>query len=457
MLESSKTVAPPTSVTRLRLSPFTFLRRRRNVLALLTELSRNDGDLVKIRVGGQTIVLLKHPDFIQQTLVADASLVEKGRTAERELFFAFLGDGLLNARGESHRRQRRLMLPGFHRQRLRTYASTMASEAALAANQWSDGEVRNAHADMMSVALRIVGRTLFSSDITSASDVISGGFAELAESMNRLVFPGARLLLRTPLPFARKLRARQQALDATVYDLIARRRAEGLDQGDLLSMLLLAEDAEHPGERLSDVEVRDEIMTILFTGQAPIGDTLAWALWLLAQHPEKQAALAAEAAALLGDREPTMEDLPLLPAADRIIRETLRLYPPLWILGRRAVRSFSYGTEPVDAGTLLLTSQWINHRNERWFSRPDQFEPDRWTSEFRGSLPRYAYFPFGGGARSCIGENFAWMELVLVLTTLVRQWHFSLVPQSEALQPLARITLHPDRPVLLRLQRRSPS
>jgi cytochrome P450 len=440
----------------LRLSPLTFLWKRRRPLAFMSELAATSPDLVVLQVAHQRVALLKHPSLVQQLLVTDTSRTEKGRTAERELFFSFLGDGLLNIRGEPHRRQRRLMLPGFHHSRLRGYGQTMVDAAANAAAGWQDGEVRDITTEMMVLSLAVAGRTLFSADTAGASQAITAGFDELTQNVNRMLFPGARWLLRSPLPFARRLRTARQNLDAAVYALIHARRAQGTDTGDLLSMLLLAEDAEHLGERLSDVEVRDQVMTLLFTGQDPIGNTLAWTWWLLARHPAEEAALHAELIEVLGGRPPAFDDFPKLVVTERIVREVLRLYPALWTLGRRATENLTYAGHALPTGTLLVASQWIVHRDARWFPDPADFRPSRWTAEFRAALPRYAYFPFGGGARSCVAENFAWMELVLIVATLAQRWRFTLTPAAQETQPQARITLHPDRPVPLRFTRRAP-
>lgn len=440
--------------TPLRLSRLGFLWKRRHPLSFLAQLHQRSADVVWVHVGSRVLVLLNHPSLVQQLLLTDAALTEKGRTVERELFFAFLGDGLLNVQGDEHRRQRRLVLPAFHRSRLKAYSQAMVDASSSAARTWRDGDERDVNAEMMALTLAVVGRTLFASEVGGASKAITDGFDELTANVNRMVFPGARWLLQTPLPFARRLQNSQRNLDAAVYALIRERRTQGADMGDLLSMLLMAEDAEQPGERLSDVEVRDQVMTLLFTGQGPIGNTLSWTWWLLAQHPEYESQLHAELARVLGGREPTFEDLPNLVVTERIVREVLRLYPSIWTMGRRAKNELKYAGQTIPRGALLLATQWTLQRDARWFPEPEAFHPNRWTPEFRAALPRFAYFPFGGGGRSCIGENFAWTELVLIVATIAQRWRFTATADTPLVRPHARITLHPDRPVLLKLQQR---
>jgi cytochrome P450 len=424
-------------------------------LDFLAEIAATSADVTPLQIGPQRMILLKHPDMVQQLLVGDGERTEKGRTAERDLFFSFLGQGLLNARGEAHRRQRRMILPGFHRARLKTYADAMTRTAARHAEAWQSGDVRDMNAEMMELALANVTGTLISTDVSASADAITSGFDVLTRNVNRMMFPGARWLLRTPLPFARRVERSREGLDAAVYRLIAMRRAQAHDTGDILSMLLSAEDADHPGERLSDVEVRDEIMTLLFTGQGPIGNTLSWTWWLLAQHEDAQNSLHAELDTVLGSRNPVFDDIPKLVLTEQIIRESLRLYPSIWAMGRRATAELDYSGVKVPAGTLLVASQWITQRDERWYEDPLAFRPARWTPAFKSNLPRFAYFPFGGGQRGCIGENYAWMQLVLVVATFARRWRFEMTARARDVQPQARITVHPDRAMPLQIRTRT--
>lgn len=437
------------------ISPLRFVWDRRNPLRFLDRLGEWPGDLAQAKIGRHTVVLLKHPDLVQKLLVSEAAKTEKGRTLERSLFFLFLGDGLLNSHGEVHRRQRRLVLPAFHRSRLSNYGKIIVSATRQSTITWQDGEVRDLGAELMNLTLTVVGRTLFSSNVDDKAQVITNAFSELTANVSRLAFPGAARLLDSPLPFARRIRRAERTLDETVHAIIRKRRNSGKDTGDLLSMLLLAEDAERPGEQLNDLEVRDQIMTLFFAGHETTANALTWMCWLLALHPTVASALHTEVAEVLGDRDPSIEDLPKLVLTEQIVRETLRLYPPIWAMGRRLLEDLNFGEWMVPRHTLVVASQWKMHRDPRWFTSPDTFQPNRWTPAFRAALPRFAYFPFGGGPRSCIGENFAWAEFTLVLATLAQHWSFEATEKTLAVKPEARITLHPDRPIKLRLRRQT--
>ncbi|MEO6004457.1 MAG: cytochrome P450 [Opitutus sp.] len=438
-----------------KISLLTFLRWRHNPLELFSRLATSPNTIDYVRIGKKTVVLVKHPDLVQQLLVASTGRVVKGRTRERARFFRFLGAGLLNAEGDEQRRQRRLMLPAFHRARLAGYADAMVACSTAATREWRHGEVTDVGETMMQLTLTIVARTLFSSDVKDTAGKFAAAFSELTSNLNRFLFPGAAWLLRLPLPFARRIDASQHALDELVYTLIRDRRATGGDTGDLLSMLLLAKDEERPEEGLSDLEVRDQTMTLFFAGHETTANALTWTCWLLAKHPEIQDRLSAELVDVLNGREPGFDDMPQLAFTEQIVREALRLYPPVWTLARRTVAEVNLNGFVVPPDSLVLASQWIFHRNPQWFPDPLEFKPERWTNKFRSTLPRFAYFPFGGGSRSCVGENFAWMEFILVVASLAQRWRFSMASNSDRVTPLARITLHPDRPVLLKLERKT--
>jgi cytochrome P450 len=433
-----------------------FLWKRRRLLALLEEISAWPGDSAEVRVSRQAITVLKHPDLVQQLVVGCAAQTGKGRSAERQRFFAFLGEGVLNTEGELHRRQRRLVLPAFHRSRLPAYAQVIGETTRRLTAPWRAGESRDLAAEMMALTLAIVGRALFSSPAgeDEAGGAIARGFNDMMSHLNDLIFPGATWLLRTPLPFARRLRRAQQILDDRVYQLIRGRRAAGSDTGDLLSTLLLAEDAERPGERLSDREVRDQVMTLFFAGQETAANALTWTWWLLATHPAAEAALHAELGRVLAGRDPVFADVAQLPYTNQIVSEALRLYPPVWSMGRQALADLELGGRTVPSGSLILAPQWLLHRDARWFAEPTTFRPERWTPEFRAALPRFAYFPFGGGPRSCIGEGLAWTEIILVVATLAQRWRFEAGPEGRQIRPTPRISLGPDRPVRLTLSSR---
>lgn len=451
---SSPATRSSTAKSARKISVFLFFWARRNTLRFLDKLMRSPSDVDYFRLGRSAVVILKHPDLVQQLLVADSQFTIKGRTRERAVFFRFLGEGLLTSEGPAHRKQRRLMLPAFHRSRLSGYGNSMVLATLATVSKWQDGEVRDVGADMSGLTLAVVGSTLFSTEVKDTAQDIATAFNQLTINLNRMVFPGAIWLLRLPLPFARRIDEAQKRLDDMVYALIRERRAQGTDTGDLLSMLLLAEDAEKPGEHLSDEEVRDQAMTLFFAGHETTSNALTWTLWLLSQHPEIERRLHAELAEVLEGRPPAFSDVPRLIFTEQIVREVMRLYPPVWTIGRQSTEELTFGDYRAPKGSLLVASQWVIQRDSRWFPDPLIFRPERWTPEFRASLPRFAYFPFGGGPRSCIGENFAWMEFILIIATMAQSWRFTRPLDSPAILPLAKITLHPNQPVRLQLNRR---
>ena len=418
-------------------------------LAYLAGVAADHGDIACIRALGRTVILVSRPDLIQDVLVTHQSKFKKGPALHRTRFL--LGDGLLTSEGAVHRRQRRLAQPAFHRGRLEGYAAVMAAAAGRSAGRWADGAVRDVSAEMSRLTLEIVARTLFGGDIGTDADRVSAALAVMMGGFNHLMRPFATLLLRSPLPAARRLRRARHDLDEVIFRLIRERRASGQDAGDLLSTLIFTEDADRPGERMSDVEVRDQAMTLFLAGHETTANALAWAWCLLARHDGPWARLQAEVAGL-GDQPLTMGDLPRLPYAMAVMREVLRLYPPAWAIGRLAVEPHVLGGYDVAPGTIVIASPWVMHRSPGWFGDPLAFRPERWTDAFREGLPRFAYFPFGGGARTCIGESFAWMEMALALATLARAGR-PLLESGVMPLPEPRITLRLKGPVMMRISR----
>jgi cytochrome P450 len=273
------------------------------------------------------------------------------------------------------------------------------------------------------------------------------------ESFNYAMLPFTEYLEKLPLPAVRRFNAARDRLDKTIFRLIGERRAGGEDRGDLLSMLLLAQDTEGDGTGMSDTQLRDEALTIFLAGHETTANALTWTWYLLSQHPEVEGRLHAELDSALGGRRPTFEDLQNLPYTRMVLSESMRLYPPAWAIGRRALRSFNALGYEISPGSVVLMSQYIMHRDERFFPEPDRFDPERWTAESQTQRPKFSYFPFGGGARVCIGEQFAWMEGILLLATIAQQWQMRLDPgQVVDIQPL--ITLRPKYGIRMTLVRR---
>ena len=419
---------------------------RRDPLGLLERMARDYGDVSFVRLGDRRVHLLNHPDLIKDVLVNEARRFHKGRGLE--LAKHLLGEGLLTSEGDFHRRQRRLAQPAFHQQRIALYATAMVEHAERTSERWArlagaaTPPVVDIHQEMMRLTLGIVGKTLFGTEVEDQAQEIGQAIAtsmELFRSFTTLPF--APLLERLPLPSTWRFLKARALLDTTIYRLIESRRGAAEDRGDLLSMLLLAQDEEGSGG-MTDQQVRDEAMTLFLAGHETTANALTWTWYLLSRHPDVETRLHAELDQVLGDRPANAEDMPRLTYTWRVLAEAMRLYPPAWVIGRRAIEDYEVAGYRMPKGSILLVSQWVTHRDARFFPDPDRFDPDRWTDEARAARPRFAYFPFGAGPRICIGEQFAWLEGVLVLATLARRWRPRLAPEHPvALQP--SITLRP--------------
>jgi cytochrome P450 len=414
-----------------RISPLDQLLYRpgRNPLEFLTKLQRTYGDLVSYRMGGEQIVLVSDPQAIKDILVTHNRNFLKSRGLERAK--RILGQGLLTSEGALHLRQRRLMQPAFHRERVAAYGRTMVEYAERVRGGWRDGETIDAAQEMMRLTLSIAGKTLFDLDVASQAAEVGAALTDVMESFWMTMMPFIDVLERLPIPLLRRAQRARTRLDKIIYGMIAERRSQGAgihDRGDLLSMLLLAQDDEDEGRRMSDEQVRDEAMTIFLAGHETTANALTWTWYLLSGSPQIEQRLHDEIDHVLQGRTPTAADIPSLPFTERVVTEAMRLYPPAWILGRRAIDEYAIGPYVAPPRTIFIMSPWVMHRDPRFYAQPDHFEPDRWTPAFRAALPKFAYFPFGGGPRQCIGESFAWMELVLVVSTIAQRWSLKLVP-----------------------------
>ena len=429
---------------------------RRDPLGLFERTAHQYGDVALVRLGRTRLYLLNHPDLVKDVLVLEHRRFHKGRGLELAKYL--LGDGLLTSEGEFHRRQRRLAQPAFHQQRIAGYAAAMVRQSGRLSERWAElGDrppVVDIHAEMMRVTLAIVAETLFGADVEGEAQEIGQAIATSMELFRSYMsLPFAPLLERLPLPSTRRFLKARARLDTTIYRLIAERRAAAEDRGDLLSMLLLAQDEEGSGG-MTDQQLRDEAMTLFLAGHETTANALTWSWYLLSQHPEVEARLHAELDMVLEQRRAEAADVHRLPYASAVLAESMRLYPPAWVIGRRAIMEHEVAGDRVPRGSSVLVSQWVMHRDPRFFPDPQRFNPDRWTEAARAARPRFAYFPFGAGPRICIGEQFAWMEGVLVLATLARRWRPRLVPgQRIALQP--SITLRPAGGIRMVLDRRT--
>jgi cytochrome P450 len=423
----------------------------RDHLGFLTRCAREYGDVVRLRFVNVPVYLLNHPDHTEYVLVQNNRNFIKSR-GER-ISLGFLGDGLLTSEGSFWRRQRRLAQPAFHRERITAYGEVMAESAGRMVGDWRDGEVRDVHRDMMRLTLEIVARTLFGVPLKPAEfEEVGAALAVISERFTGRGGVFFQVPERVPTPGNLRFRRALGKLDALIYGVVGGRRARGEDDGDdLLSMLLAARDEK--GARMSDKQLRDEVMTIFLAGHETTANALSWTWHLLAEHPEVERKLHEELDETLAGRLPTVEDLSRLRYTDMIVKESLRLYPPAWAFGREAVGACEIGGYHVPTGTQLIMSQWVMQRDPRYYEHPTEFRPERWADGLSERLPRYAYFPFGGGPRLCIGQSFAKMEANLLLATLAHR--FRLRPASgERVTPRPSITLRPGDGMRMVLEER---
>jgi cytochrome P450 len=424
---------------------------RRDRCGFLTRLARQYGDLVYFELGPQRIFLLNHPDYIRDVLVTHNKNFGKSEGSQRSK--RLLGEGLATSEGEVHRRQRRLSQPAFHRQQIAGYAATMVEYAARMRDGWREGETREMSREMMRLTLAIACKTFFDAEVESEADEIGDAFSKALSLFNFLILPYSRLLEKLPLPVVRRFQKARERLDATIYRMIDERRRDGRDRRDLLSMLIRARDEEGDGSGMTDQQLRDEIMTIFFAGHETTANALTWTWYLLSQNPAVEARLHREVDEVLNGRLPSAEGYPNLSYTEMVFAESMRLYPPAWALGRRALNDYQIDGYFIPAGSNLMMSQYLMHRNEKYFADPQTFDPERWRPEARESRPKFSYFPFGGGPRVCIGEHFAWMEGVLVIATMAQRWKMRLV-EGHPVEPHAIVTLRPKYGMKMLVERR---
>ena len=427
---------------------------RRDPLRFLLSVADRYGDVSYFKGGPFEVYFLIHPDHVRDVLTTHHHRFMKGQGIQE--MKRLLGEGLLTSEDPLHKRQRRLIQPMFHHSRISTYGNVMVRYADEMSRRWRGGDVLDVHEQMMKLTLSIVGKCLFNTDIgDSVARRIGDALTAALELFGRFQsFPFTDLLMRLPLPAKHRFFEAKEALDSIVFEMIGERRATG-DRGDLLSTLLTVQDDAGAGG-MSDQQVRDEAMTILLAGHETTANALTWTWYLLSQHPDVERKLHREIDEVLGDRLPSAADLPRLRYAEQVLSEAMRLYPPAWVLGRKALEDHQADGYVIPSGSLVLLSPYVVQHDARWFPDPYGFDPDRWTPEAQRARPKHTYFPFGGGPRLCIGESFAWMEGVLVLATLARRWNLSLAPGHPiGLQPA--VTLRPKHGMRMALQRRERS
>jgi cytochrome P450 len=442
--------------------PFYMFRRffkSSNPIALFEYLSSTYGPVSHYKLGWNHIVFLTDPEMIREILVNQPQFFIKERTQRRMKIL--LGEGLITSEGAFHMRQRRIAAPAFHRQRIQAYAVSMVERARRMRETWVDQSTIDIGGEMMHLSLEIVALTLFNTEVNSEVRQINTEVNAIMDVYNLLIaLPQAEKYLGAPIPGLMRFRRARKRLDAVVHKMIADRRelqrTDNSDHGDLLAMLMSTRDEEATSEAektgMTDEQLRDEILTIFLAGYETTANALTWTWLLLAQNPEPAARFYEEIDRVLNGRLATLEDLPQLRYTEQVFAESMRLYPPAWAMGRQSTAPFSLGQYHFPAETYFFFSQYIIQRSERYYPDPLRFDPDRFTPQNKAGRPRFAYFPFGGGGRQCIGEAFAWMEGVLLLATIGQRWRMELLPGPIEVQP--KITLRPKFPIRMRLHAR---
>ena len=427
---------------------------RSDPLHFVTNNARRFGDLFHLKVFGRHVFQASHPDLVHEMLLTDARHHHRGLVMQKAQIV--LGKGLLSSEDPHHMRQRRLAQPAFHRDRIAAYGRIIGEYASQASTAWKNGETRDLHADMQLLSLRIVGKTMFNSEMESLNHRIAEAIEAFMGLLPLAFLPATEQIYKLPLPMMNRIRRSRHDLDGLIYSLIAERRADGEDRGDLLSMLLASQDTEGGTGSMSDEQVRDECVTALLAGNETTANGLSFALFLLAQHPEVQERLHAEAAAVLGDRTASAAEYASLPLAHACFAEAMRIYPPVWAIARTAAEDYEWRGFRVPRGSVLLAPNWVLHRDPRFWPNPEAFQPDRFLDGSKETRPRFAYFPFAAGSRQCIGEGLAWMEGVLILATIARDWTLTPEPGTPTVPRLdPKVTLRPKDGVRVQLTRRA--
>jgi len=434
---------------------------RQNAAGYLTENARRYGDLVHYTAFNRHIYQLNHPALVEDFLIKDAAKHHRGLVMKRAK--AVLGEGLLTSEEPLHMRQRRLAQPAFHRNRIAAYADTIGQQALAMTARWQPNATRDLREEMLAIALRIVGKCLFDLNVDSDTEVkkISEAVDAFMGFLPLAFLPFSETIQKLPIPAMQRIRKGQADLDAIIYAMIAERRADPADRGDLLSMLMATVDDEATGNEsamMSDQQLRDECLTVMLAGHETTANALSFSLWLLARHPDIQAAVSAEARAVLGSgdaaRAPSAEDYSKLKYTTQVFAETMRLYPPVWVTARTCEVPYEIAGYHIPRGAILIASQLVIHRDPRFYPDPLRFDPARFTEENKSTRPRFAFYPFAAGSRQCIGEGLAWMEGVFVLALIARDWRLTLPagsPAEIAYNPA--ISLRPKHGVALHLER----
>jgi len=407
------------------------------------------GEITLLPFGPLNVYLLSNPEHINEVLNRQSHRFIKGISVRS--LKSSLGEGLLTSDGDFWKRQRKLIQPAFHREHLVEYGNIMTDVTERAIQQWKNGEERDIHTDMMCITLSIVAQSLFGTDIADKTAVIESALETVLKHFSNQLNTVFLMPEWIPTPDNVEFWQKLSLMDEVIYDIIRQRREAKEERSDLLTMLLQLADED--GEGMSDREIRDEVTTLMMAGHETTALALTWTWMLLAQHPKVEEKLYEEIQTVLQGRVPTAADMSQLRYATWVIKESMRLYPPAWGTSRQVIEPFQLSEYTLEPGETVFLSQWVMHRDDRFFDHPRQFLPERWADGLEQKLPKGVYFPFGGGPRVCVGKGFATMEAVLVLVAIAQKFRLTLPAEHKVeLQP--SITLRPKNGMKMGLQRR---
>jgi len=423
----------------------------RDWLGFYKRCAQEYGDVVCVHLAHVPVYLLTHPRDIETVLVTNAGNFTK--SADYRALARVLGKGLLTSEGEFWKRQRSLIQPAFHRQSILAYAEVMTRAASRLLDSWQEKGERNIHEDMMRATLEIVAQCLYGAEVTDTAERVGKAMEVVTEGFIKNASMAMLFSFDIPVLLARRESRAIRELNEIIGDIIQERRSSNQPREDLLDLLLRARDAD--GNPMSDAQLRDEVMTLFLAGHETTAIALSWACYLIARNPQIETKLADELRAVLGDRVPTPEDLPRLRYTEMVLKEVMRLYPAVWGIGRKAVKECVLGGYRVPAGSNIFILQWCTQRDPRFFPDPERFDPERWREDpvRAGKIPRFAYFPFGGGPRVCVGASFAMMEATLLLAMIQQKYHLEVVP-GHPIEIFASVTLRPKHGIRVIPQRR---
>ncbi len=399
------------------------------------------GDVAKLTFFNRQITLINHPDLIQQVLIKDNDAFEKD-AGTKLLAKYVLGKGLLTSEGEEHKKMRKISSPAFNRQRILSYGKIMAEATEQHIASWRDGARIDMHREMMALTSAIVAKALFNMDVGAKVDAIGEALEKVMRIVEVIRLPLSDLSMALPLPPTLAIRSGIATLDKIIYETIDEHLADSEDRGDLLSMLIVARREAGDDPKTARKQLRDEAMTLFLAGHETTANALTWTFYLLSQNPGAYELLIDESKRVLGDRTATTDDIASLTYTRQVVAESMRLYPPAWVIGRSVMRDYEIGGYVLPKGSELWLSQFVTHRDARWFDNPTKFRPERWAEGEAEKRPKFSYFPFSAGLRNCIGEQFAWQEAILIMATISRSWRASLSAGFKV-EPLPQVTLRP--------------